>query len=190
MFGQGAAAATHVLVAVLAVPFACVRDEDMAVAAEQQHPFPPVFDKDSRVLIIGSFPSVKSRAVGFYYGNPRNRFWPVLQALTGDAVPGTIDGRITFVLEHGIALFDVLESCEIAASSDASIRKAVPNRFDEIFDTADIRGVFANGRTAYRYFTQYVRDDAQYLPSTSPANAQWTLQKLVEAWRVIVPYLR
>lgn len=156
---------------------------------EEQHPFPPIYNSTSRILIIGSFPSVKSREIGFYYGNPRNRFWPLMARLLGTDLPRTTEDRRNYALDHHFALFDVLASCEIAASSDASIRRAVPNDFDVIFANADIRKVFANGRAAADYFERGVGRPAEYLPSTSPANAAWSLDRLAEAWQVIVPYL-
>lgn len=162
----------------------------MIQASRQSHPFPPIFDSSSRVLIVGSFPSVQSRKVGFYYGNPRNRFWPVLAALFKENVPEGSEQRQAFVLRNRIALFDVLESCEIAASSDASIRRAVPNHFDVIFESAQIQRVFANGRSAFQFYERYISHDVQYLPSTSPANAAWQLPQLIEAWKVILPYLQ
>lgn len=160
-----------------------------AEPAEQVHPFPPVYNSRSRILIVGSFPSVKSRELGFYYGNPRNRFWPLLAQLLGTTVPEGTDDRRDYALEHGIALFDVLASCEISASSDASIRCAVPNEFDPIFDTARIQCTFANGRTAWRLFEQHTGRPATYLPSTSPANAAWSLGRLASEWQAILPYL-
>lgn len=132
---------------------------------------------------------MRSRQIGFYYGNPRNRFWPLMARLLGDEVPDSTDGRTAYALRHRFALFDVLASCEIAASSDASIRCAVPNDFDIIFRTAQIQQVFANGRTAWRYFERYIGREAVYLPSTSPANAAWPLDRLAAEWKVICQYI-
>lgn len=156
------------------------------------HGFGPVYDARSRVLILGSFPSVKSREQGFYYGHPRNRFWPVLAAVLKEPeVPQSVGARRAFALRHGIALWDVIESCEIRGSSDSSIRNVEPTELSRIFDAADIRAVYVNGATASRYYEKYQLPicgrTAVRLPSTSPANAAWSLERLVEAWRVIAP---
>ncbi|MBD5559576.1 MAG: DNA-deoxyinosine glycosylase [Clostridia bacterium] len=152
------------------------------------HPFAPVFDSASRVLIVGTFPSVISRRRNFYYGNPRNRFYQVLAALFHAPVPGGVEAKKQFLLDHHIAVFDVLESCVIRGSSDASIREACPNDFSPIFNGAEIACTFANGRTAQQLCERYVTP-AVYLPSTSPANASYSLERLIDAWSVIVPYL-
>lgn len=155
------------------------------------HPFPALYDQDSRVLILGSFPSVKSREQNFFYGHPQNRFWRVLAALTGEPVPETIPEKRRLVLAHHFALWDVIASCEITGSSDASIQKAVPNDLAPIFAHSQITRVFANGKTASKLYDRFLLPQtgiaAQCLPSTSPANAAWTLPKLLEAWRVILP---
>lgn len=156
---------------------------------ELSHPFPPCFDAGSKILIVGTFPSVQSREAGFYYGNPRNRFWRVVSELLGWPLPEDIPQKKVFLSQAGIALFDVLESCEIRGSSDASIRRAVPNRFDVLFERAQIRKVFANGRAACAYYQKFINSDVICLPSTSPANAAWTLDRLKEAWSVILPFL-
>ena len=153
------------------------------------HPIEPVFDCNSRILILGSFPSVKSREEMFFYGHPQNRFWRVLAAVCGRAVPRTVEEKRALLLEEGIALWDVIASCEITGSSDSSIRNAVPNDLSRIFDKADIRTVYVNGKTAEKYYRRYLQPvtgrEAVCLPSTSPANAAWSLEKLEEAWRVI-----
>ena len=153
------------------------------------HPIDPVFDSGSRVLILGSFPSVRSRAQGFFYGHPQNRFWPVVAAVFGEPVPQTVPERRALLLRRGIALWDVIASCEIEGSSDASIRGAVPTDLSPIFETADIRAVFANGGTAGRLYRRWQEKrtgrPAAVLPSTSAANAAWPLPRLVAAWRVI-----
>ena len=153
------------------------------------HPIPPVYDANSRILILGSFPSVKSREQGFFYGHPQNRFWRVTAAVFGDEVPGTVPERRAFLLRHGIALWDVIASCEIRGSSDASIRDATVNDLRPILEAAPIRAIFVNGQTAaklYRRYTEPVTGrPAVVLPSTSPANAAWTPERLIEAWRVI-----
>ena len=149
------------------------------------HPFESVFDRHSRVLILGSFPSVRSRADGFYYGHPRNRFWRVTAAVFGCAVPESIAEKRRFFLENGIALWDVIASCEIENSADSSIRHAVANDLSLIFDGADIRAVFTNGKTADRLYRAHIGENAVCLPSTSPANAAWTEEKLITAWQCI-----
>lgn len=154
-----------------------------------EHPFPPLYDKNSRILILGSFPSVKSREKMFFYGHPQNRFWKVTAQVFGCDVPETIDEKKKFLLSHGIALWDVIASCEITGSSDSSIKNVIPNDLREILDNAEIRRIFVNGKTAEKYFNKYIRGvikrDAQCLPSTSPANAAWSAERLTAAWSVI-----
>ena len=153
------------------------------------HPIPPVYDENSRVLILGSFPSVKSREQGFFYGHPQNRFWRVLAAVYRDEVPLTVPDRRAFLLRHGVALWDVLAACEIRGSADATIRAAAPNDLGPILAGAPIRAVFANGQTAGKLYRTYLEPltgrPALVLPSTSPANAAWTLERLIEAWEVV-----
>ena len=155
------------------------------------HNIPPVFDENSRILILGSFPSVKSRKGEFFYHHPQNRFWRVLAAVSGEETPGTIPEKRAFLLEHGIALWDVIASCEITGSSDASIKNAVPNDLRRILKQADIRQIFTNGQTAHRLYQKYLAGETRLpeiaLPSTSPANAAWSLERLTEAWRAILP---
>ena len=160
----------------------------------QTHPFPPLYDANSRVLILGSFPSVKSREQQFFYGHAQNRFWHVLPALFGEVVPQTVDEKKALVLRNRLALWDTIGSCDIAGSSDASITNVAANDLRPILDAADIRAIFCNGGTSYKWYNKLLRDelgrDAALLPSTSPANAQWTLERLTEAWkRAILPYL-
>ena len=159
-------------------------------AKRQVHPFPPVADARARVLILGSFPSVRSRAVGFYYGHPRNRFWQVMAAVLEEPVPLDTQGRVAWLEQHGVALWDVLASCDIQGSSDASIQKAVPNDLRSLVFGSSIRSVFANGAAAgalyRRFFAQACLPAATVLPSTSPANAAWSLEHLVEAWRAAI----
>ena len=157
-----------------------------------KHPIAPVYDEKSRILILGSFPSVKSREVGFFYGHPQNRFWKVLAAVLGKESPVTTEQKKQFLLDNGIALWDVLAQCEITGSSDASIRNAIPNDLSRIFSTADIRKVFVNGRTAEKMYKKYLETnlgiECVSLPSTSGANAANSLEKLIEKWRVIKDY--
>jgi hypoxanthine-DNA glycosylase len=150
------------------------------------HPFDPIYNESSRVLILGSFPSVRSRADNFYYGHPQNRFWKLLAKLYGVSALQTVDEKKAFLLQNGIALWDVIASCEIENSSDQSIRQAVVNDLNEIFEAADIRAIFLNGKAAYRLYQKYYKNEAVCLPSTSPANAAWSMEKLEEAWSVIL----
>lgn len=152
----------------------------------QIHPFEPIYDKNSKILILGSFPSVRSRADGFYYGHPQNRFWKVLSFLLTEEMPKTNEEKRALLLRSGIALWDVIASCEIENSSDSTIRQAKPNDLSEIFKTADIRRVYTNGKTADRLYRKYHEREAVCLPSTSPANAAWTLERLQRAWQVIL----
>ena len=154
-----------------------------------QHPIPPVYDGQSRVLILGSFPSVKSREQGFFYGHPQNRFWRVLSAVLEDALPQSVPERRDFLLRHGIALWDVIAACEISGSSDASIRAAAVNDFSPILQAAPIRTIYVNGQTAAKLYRKYgepmTGSPAAVLTSTSPANAAWSLERLIGAWSVI-----
>ncbi len=151
------------------------------------HPFPPLYDENSKILILGSFPSVKSREQMFFYGHPQNRFWKVISCITGAPLPVTTDEKKKLLLSNRIALWDVLASCEIEGSSDSSIKNAVPNDITEILDHAEIVKIFVNGKTAEKYYKKYVTDtvkrEAVCLPSTSPANAAWSLEKLTDEWK-------
>ena len=153
------------------------------------HPIDPVYHKDSRILILGSFPSVESREVRFFYGHPQNRFWRVLAAVWESPVPETTEEKRAFLLTHRVALWDVIASCEITGSADSSIKEVVPNDLSRILDCAKIERIYVNGKTAERFYRRYLRKstgrEAICLPSTSPANAAWSLQQLVEAWREI-----
>ena len=142
------------------------------------HPIPPLYDESSRILILGSFPSVKSREAMFFYGHPQNRFWPVLAAVLGCERPTTIEEKKRLALTHHIALWDTIASCEIEGSSDSSIRAVVPTDLTPILQGAEIRQIFCNGGTSYDSYNRYCRAaagrEAVKLPSTSPANARWT----------------
>ena len=160
-----------------------------------RHPIPPLYDEHSGILILGSFPSVKSRETAFFYGHPQNRFWKVLSRVLEAPTPETIPEKREFLLSHGVAVWDVIASSEIRGSSDASIRNVVPNDLTNILDTGKIRQVYVNGQTAGRLYRKYQEKAlceayggcarAVILPSTSPANAAWTLEKLCDAWSVI-----
>lgn len=153
------------------------------------HPIPPIYDENSKILILGSFPSVKSRDQQFFYGHPQNRFWKVLAAVFDCPVPQTVDEKKELLLRNKIALWDVINSCEITGSADSSIKDAVPNDLGEIFSVADIKQIYVNGKTAEKYYNKYMKErygrEAVCMPSTSPANASWTLDRLVGAWRVM-----
>lgn len=153
------------------------------------HPIAPVFDKNSKVLILGSFPSVRSREEGFFYGHPQNRFWKVTSRIFGEELPVTIEEKKAFLIRNHIALWDVIGSCEIDGSSDSSIRDVTVNDLSVILDVADIRAIFLNGKKAEQYYLKYLfpilKRDAVCLPSTSPANAAWNLDKLADAWKII-----
>ena len=155
-----------------------------------EHLIKPVFDKNSNILILGSFPSVKSREVNFFYGHPQNRFWKVLAAVFETEVPITVEEKRAFLLEHHVAVWDVIQSCEIEGSSDSSIRNVTANDLSGILSVAEIRHIFVNGKKAEQYYKKYIEKQvnrkAICLPSTSPANAAWSLERLVEAWRQIL----
>lgn len=159
------------------------------------HRIPPVFDERSRVLILGTMPSPKSREVGFFYGHPQNRFWRVMEALFSleDHALSDNDSRRAFLLEHRIALWDVLASCDIAGASDASIRNARPNDLHRILDIAPVHAVFATGVQAARLYRRFCEQECGMpvtaLPSTSAANARMRLPELVEAYRPILDAL-
>ena len=153
------------------------------------HPFDPLYDRNSRVLILGSFPSVKSREQNFFYGHPQNRFWKVLAALYHQPVPETIPEKKELILSHGLALWDSIASCKITGSSDASIRDVQANDLSVILENSPIRMICCNGKTSWQQYDRLIRPltgrEAVCLPSTSPANARWTLPELIEAWSVI-----
>lgn len=153
------------------------------------HSIKPIYDKNSKILILGSFPSQKSREEMFFYGHKQNRFWKVTSAVFGCEVPQTIEEKREFLLSNGIAVWDVIASCNIVGSSDSSIKNAVPNDLSEILSVADIKKIFVNGRTAEKFYNLYIKEkigrEAVLLPSTSPANAAWSLERLVEAWEII-----
>ena len=159
----------------------------------QTHPFKPIFDKNSQILILGSFPSVISSKFGFYYTNPQNRFWRVLAGVLNADLPKSKDENINFLLFHHIAIYDAAISCEIEDSNDAKMSKIVPVNLKPIFKTANITQVYANGGKAYEICKKYLEDEiikatkneVIKLPSTSPANAKFSLEKLMHEWRVV-----
>ena len=162
-----------------------IQEEDQMIV----HPIDPVFDTNSRILILGSFPSVKSRESGFFYGHPQNRYWKVLSAVFEEECPETIPEKKAFLLRNHIAAWDVIHSCEITGSSDASIRNVTVNDLGMILRAAAIREIYVNGKTAEKMYRKYTEPvlgrPCTVLPSTSPANAAWNLERLTEAWRVI-----
>ena len=153
------------------------------------HPFGPLYDESSRVLILGSFPSVKSREQNFFYGHPQNRFWKVIAAVFDQPVPQSIEEKKQLILGNGLALWDSIASCEITGSSDSSIRNARANDIRIILDSCNIERIYCNGRKSHELYKKYIEPqtgrEAVCLPSTSPANAQWTLERLIEEWSVI-----
>jgi hypoxanthine-DNA glycosylase len=158
------------------------------------HTFGPVFDESARVLILGSIPSPKSREISFYYGNPQNRFWRVLAAVLDEPFPETVDDKRAMVLRHHIALWDVLESCDIQGAGDTTIRNPKANNLKWLIDQTKIRTVFATGAKAAALYEKLCQKQTglpiHRLPSTSPANAAWSLARLTESYRVIGERLR
>ncbi|MBQ2953186.1 MAG: DNA-deoxyinosine glycosylase [Clostridia bacterium] len=156
----------------------------------QQHPFPPVVDGTCTILILGSFPSVKSRENAFYYGHPQNRFWRVMATVFGETVPADVAAKKALLLRHGVALWDVIASCEINGSADASVKNAVPVDVARVMAIAPIRRVVCNGALAAKLYRRHLLGvtgiEAITAPSTSPANAAWSLQRLTEAWRAAI----
>ena len=154
------------------------------------HPFPPLYDSQSAVLILGSFPSVKSRESQFFYGHPQNRFWRVIAALMEEPVPVTIEEKKQLIHCHHLALWDAVQSCTITGSSDSSIKDVVPNDISGLIANSRIDRIFCNGALSYRVYQRHIRPaigwEAVKLPSTSPANAAYSLEKLLAAWRVIL----
>ncbi|MCH5263448.1 MAG: DNA-deoxyinosine glycosylase [Lachnospiraceae bacterium] len=161
----------------------------MGSGERMSHTIEPVYDSDSKILILGSFPSVKSREQQFFYGHKQNRFWRVMAQVLDCAVPESIEQKKSMLLNHHIALWDVIASCEITGSADASIRDVQPNDLSRIMSRADIRAIYTNGSKAYELYRKYIFPvngiEVHPLPSTSPANAGYSLEKLVEAWSVI-----
>ena len=153
------------------------------------HPIPPLYDKDSKILILGSFPSVKSREEAFFYGHKQNRFWKLLAGILSEKKPETVEEKKDFLHRNCIAVWDVIHSCDIIGSSDSSIRNVVPNDLSEILESADIRQIYCNGAKSYEYYRKYQEKEtgrkAKKLPSTSPANAAFSIEKLTNEWKEI-----
>ncbi|MGN0598598.1 MAG: DNA-deoxyinosine glycosylase [Oscillospiraceae bacterium] len=150
------------------------------------HSFPPFYKSSSKLLILGSFPSVKSREQGFFYGHPHNRFWKMLAAVYGEAVPNDIPEKKALLERHEIALYDVIYACDIVGSSDSSIRNVTPADIGSIIADSQISRIVLNGKTAERFFRKYqdssLLEMVSVMPSTSPANAAFSLEKLIEVW--------
>ena len=155
----------------------------------EKHNIPPYYNADSEILILGSFPSIKSREVGFYYSHPQNRFWQVLSIVFKEPVPQSIEEKKALLKKHKIALFDVCKSCSIKGSSDASIKNIKPNDITKIIKESKVTRIFLDGKTAYNLYNKYLKTKTKIegicLPSTSPANATFTLSRLTSAYQVL-----
>lgn len=151
------------------------------------HPVKPIFDKNSKTLILGSFPSVKSREMCFFYGHPQNRFWHVLARICNSEIPKSVEDKTNLILSNNFALWDVIHSCEIEGSSDSLIKNAVPNDISVILNNSRVDRIFVNGKKAEALYKKYIEKNvgikAIYLPSTSPANAAWGEDRLTEFWK-------
>ncbi len=154
------------------------------------HPFPPLFDENSEILILGSLPSVKSREQMFFYGHPQNRFWPLIAMLLDEPAPRSTEEKKQLVLKHHIALWDTIFSCDIIGSGDSSIRNVVPTDLKPIVRGSKIKRIFCNGQTSWKYYHRFQEKElgieAAALPSTSPANAAWTMDRLADAWEILL----
>jgi len=157
---------------------------------EIKHNLRPVYNEDSKILILGSFPSVKSRETNFYYGHPQNRFWKVLSILWKEEMPIEIPEKIEFLHKHKIAVWDVIAKCDIIGSSDSSIKNVIPTNLSTVLQSGKITKIFTNGKLAGKLYQTYQKEKTQkdniFLPSTSPANAVYSLEKLVDAWEIIL----
>lgn len=161
----------------------------MADKQRQIHPIPPVYDASSRVLILGSFPSVRSREEGFFYAHPQNRFWKVLACVFEEETPQTVPEKTAFLLRNRVALWDSIASCELQGSADSSIKNAVPNDLSPILRACPSIRIFTNGKTSDACYRRFIfpstEIEATCLPSTSPANAAWSIPRLCEAWKAV-----
>ncbi len=151
------------------------------------HPFPPLIDQETTILILGSFPSVKSREQLFYYGHKQNRFWKVIASLYSEEVPTTIEDKKQLLYKHHIGLWDVIKECTIKGSSDSSIKDVIPNDIEQLIRDYPIKHIYCNGKLSYNLFNKYIHVDIPVtsLPSTSPANAAYSIDKLLEYWKDI-----
>jgi len=157
------------------------------------HPLKPIYDKNSKILILGSFPSKISREYDFYYANPTNRFWKIMSKLF-DIELSSIESKVDLLYKNHIALWDVIYSCEIAGSSDLSIKNVIPNDIDKILNNSMVKTIFVTGKAAFKYYNKYLKDklniEAILLPSSSSANASFSLESLIEKYKVIIEYLK
>lgn len=153
------------------------------------HPLKPLIDKDSRILILGSFPSVKSRELNFFYMHPQNRFWKILSSIFNeDFYNASIKEKRCLCNKHHIAIYDTIKSCKIVGSSDSSIEEVIPNNINELIKNTNIKHIFCNGNTSYKLFLKYNKNiniPISLLPSSSPANAKMKLDDLIEKWQII-----
>lgn len=153
------------------------------------HPVEPLYDENSKVLILGSFPSAKSRKARFFYGHPQNRFWKLIALLSEEEVPQTTEQKKSLILRHNLAVWDVIHSCTVTGSSDSSIRDVVPNDLAPVIGGSKIEKIFTNGAVAHKLYKKYIFPqtgiEAVKLPSTSPANAAYSIERLAESWKVI-----
>lgn len=152
------------------------------------HPFEAIYNNDSKILILGSFPSVKSREINFYYGHPQNRFWKILENIFNEKIDNTIRYKKEFLIRNNIALWDVINTCEITGSSDSSIKNAIPNDIETLIHNTNIKAIFCNGNTSYKLFMKYFKEKITdipiiCLPSSSPANAKFSLNNLTNIWK-------
>lgn len=154
------------------------------------HPFEPLYSRTSKLLILGSFPSVKSREQNFFYGHPQNRFWKVVSQILEEPLPTTIEEKRNMLLKHDIAVWDVIYSCDIKGSSDSSIRNVVPTDLAVVLNQSQITKVYCNGQTSGKMYEKYQEKrlgiSAVTLPSTSPANAAFSVERLMEEWKQII----
>ena len=153
------------------------------------HPIPPLFNQESETLILGSFPSVKSREAAFFYGHPQNRFWAVVAEIFGAEKPVTVEEKKELILSNKLALWDVIAQCEIEGSADSTITDVTANDLSIILENSNVKRIFVNGKTAEKYYNKYTYPKTGIkticLPSTSPANAAWSIEKLVDKWKII-----
>ena len=151
------------------------------------HPIKPLYNSSSKILILGSFPSVKSREEGFFYSHPQNRFWRVMASVCSSEIPQTIQEKKRLILDNEFALWDVIHSCDISGSSDSSIKNVAPNNIGIILENSNVNRIFVNGKKAESLYKKYIEKqvgiEAVCLPSTSPANAQWNLEQLTDYWK-------
>lgn len=154
------------------------------------HPFEPLYDSSSKILILGSFPSVKSREQLFFYGHPQNRFWKIISSLLNEPLPQTIEEKKKLCLKHHVALWDSIQSCEISGSSDASIKNVKTNDIQKILSKTNITKICCNGKTSYNLYEKYIYPSTKIhaccLPSSSPANAAYSFDKLLKEWKEII----